>query len=84
MFRNKYGHYNFVVVLFGLINAPTTFMCLMNSVLHPYLGKFVIGFIDDILLYSKNEEEHFEHLVVVLRLLRELHLYAKLRNCSFF
>ena len=79
-----YGNYEFVVVPFGLTNAPTTFMCLMNSVLHPYLDNLVIVLIDDILEYSKNEEKHVEHLVVVLSLLRENQLYAKLNKCSFF
>ena len=64
-FRTKYGHYEFVVVPFSLINALATFMCLMNNVLHLYLDKFGIVFIDDILVYSKNEEEHAEHLAVV-------------------
>ncbi len=59
-------------------------MCLMNSVLHPYLDKFVILFIDDILVYSKNEKEHVKHLAAMLRLLREHQLYAKLNKCSFF
>ena len=59
-------------------------MCLLNNVLCPYLEKFVIVFIDDILIYSKNEEEHAEHLVVVLRLLREHQLYAKLCKFIFF
>jgi len=59
-------------------------MCSMNSVLHSYLDKFVIMFIDDILIYSKNEEEHAEHLASVLKLLREHQEYAKLSKCSFF
>jgi len=78
--RTRYGHYEFVVVPFDLTNAPATFMCLMNSVLHPYLEKFVIVFIDDILVYSRNEEEHVEHLAGVLRLLRMHHLYVNLSN----
>eukprot|EP00253_Pinus_taeda_P023678 PITA_23678 len=83
-FRTRYGHYDFVVVPFRLTNAPTTFMCLMNSVFCSYLDKFVIVFIDDILLYSKIEKEHAEHLAIALRLLREPQLYAKLKKCSFF
>jgi len=79
-----YGHYEFVVVPFGFTNAPTTFMCLMNSVLRSYLDKFVILLIDDILVSSTNEEEHAKNSVTVLGLLREHHLYIKLRKCSFF
>ena len=71
VFRTRYGHYEFVVVPFGLTNDPATFMCFMNSVLCPYLDKFVIVFINDILVYSKNEEEHVENLATILRLLRE-------------
>jgi hypothetical protein len=70
-FRMRYGHYKFVVIPFGLTNAPTSFMCLMNSILSKYLEKFVIVFIDDILIYSKNEQEHEEHLRIVLQILRE-------------
>ena len=83
-FRTMYWHYEFVMVPFGLTNAPYTFMCLMNSVLLPYLDKFVNAFIDDILIYSMNEEERDEHLATVLRLLRENQLYAKLSKFSLF
>lgn len=79
-----YGHYEFVVVLFGLTNSLATFICLMNSVLCPYLEKFVIVLIDDILVYSNNEEEHVEHLATILILMREHQLYAKLSKCSLF
>ena len=68
---------------FGLTNAPKTFMCLMNSVLHKYLDRFVLVFIDDILMYSKDEKEHQEHLILVLQTLREHQIYAKLNNMSF-
>ncbi|XP_057811844.1 uncharacterized protein LOC131026086 [Salvia miltiorrhiza] len=83
-FRTRYGHYEFVVVPFGLTNAPAVFMDLMNRVFHPYLDKFALVFIDDILIYSKNEEEHREHLRTVLQTLRDERLYAKFNKCEFW
>jgi hypothetical protein len=77
-FRTMYGHYEFTVVAFGLSNAPVVFMCLMNGVFREYLDKFVIVFWDDILVYSKLEEEHENHLRMVLQVLRENYLYPKL------
>nr|GEU30649.1 RNA-directed DNA polymerase homolog [Tanacetum cinerariifolium] len=82
-FRTRYGHYEFQVMPFGLTNAPTIFMDLMNRVCKPYLDKFVIVFIDDILIYSKNKEEHGEHLKTILNLLRSKKLYAKFSKCDF-
>lgn len=83
-FRTRYGHYEFQVMPFGLTNAPAVFMDLMNRVCKPYLDKFVIVFIDDILIYSKNEKEHEEHLRKILELLKEEKLYAKFSKCEFW
>jgi hypothetical protein len=83
-FSTRYGLYEFLVMSFGLTNAPAYFMYLINSVFMPELDKFVVVFIDDILVYSKNKEEHPEHLHVVLQRLREHHLYAKLSKCDFW
>ncbi|GKA04171.1 putative reverse transcriptase domain-containing protein, partial [Tanacetum coccineum] len=74
-FRTRYGHYEFQVMPFGLTNAPAVFMDLMNRVCKPYLDKFVIVFIDDILIYSKNKQEHEEHLKLILELLKKEELY---------
>ena len=82
-FRTRYGHYEFLVMSFGLTNAPTAFMDLMNGVFKPFLDRFVIVFIDDILVYSRSEEEHAEHLRIVLQTLREHQLYAKFSKCEF-
>ena len=82
--RTGYGHYEFVVLPFGLKNAPTTFMHLMNSVLSKYLDKFIVVFIYDIIIYSKAKEEHDEHLQIILQVLREHKLYAKFSKCEFF
>ncbi|GJY03001.1 putative reverse transcriptase domain-containing protein [Tanacetum coccineum] len=83
-FRTRYGHYEFQVMPFGLTNAPAVFMDLMNRVCKPYLDKFVIVFIDDILIYSKNNEEHEEHLKLILELLKKEELYAKFSKCEFW
>ncbi|GJV64076.1 putative reverse transcriptase domain-containing protein [Tanacetum coccineum] len=83
-FRTRYGHYEFQVRPFGLTNAPAIFMDLMNRVCKPYLDKFVIVFIDDILIYSKNEKEHEEHLKAILELLKKEELYAKFSKCEFW
>eukprot|EP00253_Pinus_taeda_P015625 PITA_15625 len=83
-FRTRYGHYEFVVLPFGLTNAPATFMCLMNNIFHPYLDRFILIFIDDILIYSRTIEKHYEHLRRVLQTLREHQLYAKFSKCDFF
>ncbi|GJR36874.1 putative reverse transcriptase domain-containing protein [Tanacetum coccineum] len=83
-FRTRYGHYEFRVMPFGLTNAPAVFMDLMNRVCKPYLDKFVIVFIDDILIYSHNEKEHEEHLKTILELLKEEELYAKFSKCEFW
>jgi hypothetical protein len=83
-FITKYGLYEFTVMSFGLTNAPAFFMNLMNSVFMDYLDKFVVVLIDDILIYSQSEEEHADHLKMVLQRLREHQLYAKLSKCEFW
>ncbi|GKB11506.1 putative reverse transcriptase domain-containing protein [Tanacetum coccineum] len=83
-FRTRYGHYEFQVMPFGLTNAPAVFIDLMNRVCKPYLDKLVMVFIDDILIYSKNKEEHGEHLKTILYLLRSEKLYAKFSKCDFW
>nr|GEV15310.1 putative reverse transcriptase domain-containing protein [Tanacetum cinerariifolium] len=83
-FRTRYGQYEFQVMPFGLTNAPTIFIDLMNCVCKPYLDEFVIVFIDDILIYSKNMKEHKEHLKAILELLKKEELYAKFSKCEFW
>ncbi|GJV79641.1 putative reverse transcriptase domain-containing protein [Tanacetum coccineum] len=83
-FRTRYGHYEFQVMPFGLTNAPAVIMDLMNRVFKPYLDKFVIVFIDDILIYSKNKKEHEEHLKTILELLKNEELYTKFSKCEFW
>nr|GEU41639.1 hypothetical protein [Tanacetum cinerariifolium] len=83
-FWTRYGHFEFQVMLFGLTNAPTVFMDLMNRVCKPYLDKFVIEFIDDILIYSNNKEDHEKHLKTIMELLKNEKLYAKFLKCDFW
>ncbi|GKE61387.1 putative reverse transcriptase domain-containing protein [Tanacetum coccineum] len=83
-FRTQYGYFEFQVMPFGLTNAPAMFMDLMNRVCKPYLDKFVIVFIDDILVYSKDKEEHGKHLKINLELLKKERLYAKFSKCDFW
>ena len=83
-FRSRYGHYEYVVMPFSVTNAPAVFMDYMNRIFQPFLDKFVVVFIDDILIYSKTREQHAEHLRLVLGVLREKHLYAKLSKCEFW
>ncbi|NBK83605.1 RNA-directed DNA polymerase, partial [Listeria monocytogenes] len=80
----RYGHYKFLVMSFGLTNAPAAFMDMMNRVFKEYLDHFVVVFIDDILIYSKSREDHEQHLRLVLQKLREYKLYAKLKKCEFW
>jgi len=83
-FRSRYGHYEYVVMPFGVTNAPAIFMDYMNRIIHHFLDKFVVVFIDDIFIYSRTKEEHGEHLRSALEILREKRLYAKLSKCEFW
>ncbi|KAG8496767.1 hypothetical protein CXB51_007985 [Gossypium anomalum] len=82
--RTRYGHYEFIVMPFGLTNAPAIFMDLMNRIFRPYLDKFVVVFIHDILIYSRDESEHVEHLRTILQILREKKLFAKFSKSEFW
>ena len=83
-FRTRYGHFDFTVMPFGLMNAPATFMDLMHRIFQPYLDRFVIVFVDDILIYSQSEWEHEYHLRIILQLLRDHQLYAKFSKYEFW
>ncbi|BBG96968.1 transposable element gene [Prunus dulcis] len=83
-FRTRYGHYEFLVMPFGLTNAPAALMDLMNRVFRRYLDRFVIVFIDDILVYSKSQKAHMKHLKIVLKTLRRRQLFAKFSKCQFW
>ena len=84
VFYTRYGHYEFTVVPFGLTNTPVVFMSLMNGVFRTFLDKFVVVFLDDILIYSHDEKEHEEHLRQVLQKLRQNQLFGSLSKCAFF
>ena len=83
-FNSRYGHFEFVVMPFGLTNGPTTFMDLLYRVFKPYLGRFVVVFIDDILVSSKIREEHVQHLKEILQTLKDHQLYVKFSKCEFW
>lgn len=83
-FRTPLGHYEFLVLPFGLSNAPATFQNVMNNIFAPFINRFVLVYLDDILIYSRTSEEHEKHVRLVLEKLREHELIAKLSKCSFF
>ena len=79
----RYGSYEFLLMHFNLTNAPTTFCILMNKIFHPYLDKFVVVYLDDIIIYSNTLKKHIEHLRKVFKILRQNELYVKKEKCSF-
>ena len=83
-FKTRYGHFEFTVMPFGLTNALAAFMDLMHRVFQPYLGRFVVVFVNDILIYSQSDWEHEYHLRIILQLLRDHQLYAKFSKCKFW
>jgi hypothetical protein len=82
-FKTHHGHFQFRVMPFGLTNAPTTFQCLMNALFAKYMRRFVLVFMDDILIYSKSMKDHIEHIRLVFQVLKENNLYIKFKKCTF-
>lgn len=83
-FCTRYEHFEFPVMLFGVMNAPTTFIDMINRVFNRYLDKFIMVFIEDVLVYSPTYEDHARHLTIVLQTFHDHHLYAKLEKCKFW
>ena len=83
-FKTRYEHFEFTLMPFGLTNVPTAFMYLIHRVFQPYLDQFVVVFVDEILIYSQSDEEHEDHLRIILQVLREHQLYAKFSKCEFW